>query len=247
MVLSAVRGALGFFTTLPVSGGEDDWEAFRRRPATAVLVGYVVGPLVALPLLVVPAGSLGGFGFLLAVSLLTGINHVDGLTDVADGLAVHGTEAQRVNAMKDSALGVGGFLAGGLVLVGLYAVGGELTGDGRRALGLVVAGEVAAKAAVVWVLVRGTPRHEGLGSAVAEFATRKTLLAALALALPAVVLTWPSPAGALALGIALVTAEATTRVARSRFGGISGDVLGATNELARLAALLAGVMLWTLW
>lgn len=251
MVLSAVRGALGFLSTLPVSNGEADWEAFRRHPETAVLTGYVIGPLLAVPLLLVPAGPLAGFGFLLAVFVLTGINHLDGLTDVADGIAVHGTESARVAAMRDSALGVGGFLAGGLVLVGLFAIGQELAGLGRRAVVLVVAGEVVAKTAMVWVVVRGTPRHDGFGSAIAEFATGRTLLVALALALPVVALAWPSPVRALAIvaaiAVALAAAEGLTRLARSRFGGTSGDVLGATNEVARLAALLTGVLLWTLW
>ena len=251
MVLSAVRGALGFLSTLPVSNGEDDWEGFRRHPETAVLTGYVLGPLLALPLLILPVRPLAGFGFLLAVFVLTGINHLDGLTDVADGLAVHGTESARVAAMRDSALGVGGFLAGGLVLVGLFAIGQELAGMGRRAVVLVVTAEVAAKTAMVWVIVRGTPRHEGFGSAVAEFATGRTLLVALALAQPALALAWLSPMGALAIvaaiAVALAAGEMLTQLTRSRFGGTSGDVLGATNEVARLAALLTGVLLWTLW
>lgn len=251
MALSAVRGALGFLSTLPVSTDEANWEAFRRHPETVVLTGYVLGPLLALPLLIVPVPPLAGFGFLLAVALFTGINHFDGLTDVADGFAVHGTESERVTAMGDSALGVGGFLAGGLVLIGLFVIGQELAGLGRRAVVLVVTGEVAAKTAMVWVIVRGTPRHEGLGSAVAEFATGRTLLVALVLALPTVALAWPSPAGALAIvaaiAVALAAGEGLTRLAGSRFGGTSGDVLGATNEVARLAAILVGVLLWTLW
>ncbi|TVT93597.1 adenosylcobinamide-GDP ribazoletransferase, partial [Haloferax volcanii] len=33
---------------------------------------------------------------------------------------------------------------------------------------------------------------------------------------------------------------------RARLGGVSGDLLGATNELARAAAVHAGVVTWTL-
>jgi adenosylcobinamide-GDP ribazoletransferase len=247
VVLSALAGAVAFLTTLPVRAHEKRWEAFRRRPAVVPLVGYLVGILVALPLLVAPTDVLGGFGFVLAIALLTGINHVDALTDLADGLAVHGTEAERVAAMRDSALGVGGLLVGVLALLGLFASGDALAGHGRAAIGLVVAAEVAAKLAMLWLLATGTPRHEGLGSALAEFATRRSVAVGIALALPAIALTWPSPAGSLALASGVGVAVAMRRLAASRLGGISGDVVGATNEVARLVALLAGVVAWTLW
>lgn len=245
--MKALAGAIGFLTTVPVSKTPDSWDEFRRRPAIVPVVGYLVGAVLAIPVLAAPAPVLGGFGFVLAVFVLTGINHVDGLTDLADGLAVHGAEADRVAAMRDSALGVGGLLAGALVLLGLFAVGQVLTGIGRGAIGVIVAAEVAAKLAMLVVLVRGTPRHEGLGSALAEFATDRSLAVGGVLAAPAIVLTWPSPAGAVAIAGGLIVALVVGRIANGRLGGISGDVLGATNELARLAALLLGVIAWTLW
>lgn len=245
--MNALAGALGFLTTLPVPVTEDAWEGFRRHPETLPVVGYLVGALVAIPVVASPSAPLGGFAFVLAVFLVTGINHLDGLTDLADGLAVHGTETERVEAMRDSALGVGGLLSGALVVLGLFAVGWELTGLQWTAVGVVVAAEVAAKLAMLVVLVRGTPRHEGLGSALADDASPRSLAVGALLAAPAALLTWPGPASAVALATGVVVALVVQSLATSRLGGISGDVLGATNEVARLAALLAGVMAWTLW
>lgn len=247
MVVTALRGGLGFLTTIPISVDEDAWEAFRRYPEVLPLLGYAIGGLAALPVIVAPSATLGGFGFVLAVSLLTGINHLDGLTDVADGLAVHGPEADRVDAMRDSALGVGGLFAGGLVLLGLFAAGQTLTTLGRGAVWLVVTAEVGAKLAMLVVLWLGSPRHEGLGSAVAAFVTRRTLVAGVLLAAPAAVLTAPSPAAGVALASAVIAALGLRRVANRSLGGISGDALGATNEVARLTALLLGVITWTRW
>lgn len=245
--MTALRGALGFLTTLPIRQDDDSWEAFRRHPEVVLVPGYAVGLLVAAPVIVSPSAALGGFGFVLAVALLTGINHLDGLTDFADGLAIHGTESERVAAMRDSSVGVGGLLAGGLVVLGLFAVGWELTELGRRALGVIVAAEVAAKLAMLVVLVEGTPRHEGLGSALAEFATRRSLAVGVVLAVPAMAVTWPSPAGVVALAGGVAVATGMERLASTRLGGTSGDVVGATNEVARLAALLAGVIVWMHW
>ncbi|MFB6131806.1 MAG: adenosylcobinamide-GDP ribazoletransferase [Halanaeroarchaeum sp.] len=247
MVLTALRGAVGFLTTLPVSVDDDAWEAFRRHPGVLPFVGYPIGGLVALPVLVASSAPLGGFGFVLAIFVVTGINHFDGLTDFADGLAVHGAESERVDAMRDSALGVGGLLAGGIVLLGLFVAGQSVAAAARGAVALIVTAEVAAKLAMLIVLSRGTPRHDGLGSALAEFATTRSLLAGVALSMSAAVLTWPSPVGILTLATGPVVAMSMGRVARRRLGGISGDVLGATNEIARLAALLVGVIGWTHW
>ncbi len=258
MVLTAFRGALGFLSTLPIGRTEAGWEAFADRPVAMVPVGYVLGGLLSLPLFLPLPAPLVGFGFVLGIVGFAGINNIDGLLDVADGVATHGDPERARAAMKDSSIGVGAVLALGTVLLGLFAVGQTLAEadlarlwlgaePARTGLGIVVAAEVGAKLAMLTVLVRGTPSHEGLGSALAESANRWTLPLGIGLALPAALVTVPRPAGAVTVGIALLVGLLGERYAAKRLGGINGDVLGATNEVARLAALLVGVIGWTLW
>ncbi|WP_193309739.1 adenosylcobinamide-GDP ribazoletransferase [Halorubrum halophilum] len=260
MVLTALRGALGFLTRLPVGRDEAAWAAFARSPWTFPAVGYLTGVVAAAPLLLagppasVPAPTVA-LGFVVAVYALTGIGHLDGVADLGDAAVVHGDREARRAVLKDSALGVGGTVALALVVLGL-ATGAlgllerGLAADAGRvplaALGLVVAASVGAKAATATLVCVGDAPHEGLGSALTDESGLKALPAVAALAAPAVLLPWPRVLpGVAALVAALATAALVAQWSRRRLGGVSGDVLGATTELARVAALHAGVIAWT--
>ncbi|MFC7186738.1 adenosylcobinamide-GDP ribazoletransferase [Halorubrum yunnanense] len=258
MRAAALRGALGFLTRIPVGRSEAAWEAFSRAPWTFPVVGYLVGGLVALPLLLPAPAPTVALAFPLAVYAVTGITHLDGVADLGDAAVVHGEPERRREVLKDSALGVGGTVALVAVVLGLATAAFGLVeaataagAPGVRdrlgvAVGVVVAAEVGAKAATATLVCVGDAAHEGLGSALTEGATAGSALPVLALAAPAALLAWPRLLpGAAALLAALATAELLRRWARRRLGGVSGDALGATTELARVAALHAGVIAWT--
>ncbi len=274
MTLDALRGALGFLSRLPVGRTEAAWDAFRTTPAALPAAGYLLGGLLAVPTagavaLGLPAPTVA-FVLLVAVVALTGVNHADGVADIGDAAVVHGDAEHRRSVMADTTVGVGAVLALGVALAGLALAGLALPALGPlRTAGLVVAAEVGAKVAVAALVTLGEPAHEGMGAAAVGEADPRDLLVPLALALPAAAATavagslgaGPSvsvegtalaaaPAGALvapvALSTALVVALSLRRWSRRRLGGVSGDVLGAANDLARVAALHAGVVAWTL-
>lgn len=284
MALTALRGAIGFLTRLPVGTDEAAWAALRRTPAAIVLAGYVVGALVAVPLVLAPTPETAAAGYVAAVVLLTGGHHADGLADVGDAAMVHGSPADRRRAMRDTAVGVGGVLALGVTLLALALGALALAQVPQRLPGgrtveiiavvgtTVVVAEVAAKLAVAVLVCTGAASHEGTGGDFVAATDRRDLrptviaagpaallpvvvLAASAVALPGVAaVTGPtaSPAAvATAAVVPLVAGVAVALLVRrwadARLGGVGGDVFGATNELARVAALHAGVMAWTLW
>jgi adenosylcobinamide-GDP ribazoletransferase len=254
VVLTAVRGALGFLTRLPVGGDEDSWAAFRRTPVAIPLAGYVVGALAALPfLLPLPVPSVAAL-YLVTLVLLTGVTHADGLADLGDAAAVHGGAdvARRLEVLTDSQTGVGGALAVSLAFVtlGLGALGlaGTLP---RVAFALALTAEVGTKAGVALLVCTREAVHEGLGSALTEPATPTAFLPVTLAVLPAVAVASAAGAGfAGPLGALLAPVGVAWLVgawAEGALGGINGDVLGAANELGRVAGVHAGVIAWTLW
>ena len=253
MVLTALRGAVGFLTRIPVGGDERSWDAFRRTPVAIPLAGYVVGALAAVPLLVPLPVPTAAALYLVTLVLLAGVTHADGLADVGDAAAVHGDAdpARRREVLKDSATGVGGALAVALALVtlGLGALG--LAGSRPQvAFGLVLAAEVGAKVGVAVLVCTGTAAHEGLASALTEAATPTDLLPVVLVITPLFALATVAGFGGVGIPAALAAPVGVAWLvgawARGALGGVSGDVLGAANELGRVAGVHAGVVAWTL-
>lgn len=249
--IPALRGALGFLTRLPIPGATPaDWDAFRRSPWTFPVVGAVLGTVAALAFaLPVPAPTAVA-AYLLALYLFGGITHADGLADLGDALAVHDPERRRT-VLKDAETGVGGVLALGVTLAALTlgAVGLATTAAAAGvAFRIALAAEVGTKLGMALLVCLGTPAHEGLGSQLVGVVGPLSAVPAVVVAAP--VLLAP-PTGALpALAAALLAgpAVALAVLARSErwVGGVSGDLVGAANELGRAVALHAGVVAWTL-
>jgi adenosylcobinamide-GDP ribazoletransferase len=247
VVLSALRGALGFLSRLPVGHSEDAWAAFTATPAAFPLAGYVVGGLVALPFLAVETlpGPLVAAGALAVLVAVTGVNHADGLADLGDAAAVHGTPVKRREVMRDTTVGVGAVLA--LVTVFLLLSLGLLaatTLPALAAVAAVVASEVGAKLAMATLASLSEPSHEGFGAAMINGNEPVDLLVAVSTVVPIALVVVPITA--VGLLAAFAVALLVQRWAQQTLGGVGGDVFGATNELARVVALHAAVAAWYL-
>ena len=247
MVLSAVRGALGFLSRLPVGHSERAWDDFTATPAAFPLAGYVVGALVGLPFLA--AGRLRpavvAAAYLASVVLVTGVNHADGLADLGDAAVVHGDPGERRAVMRDTTVGVGAVLALGTVLVAL-ALGAFAVASLPVvvAIAVVLSAEVGAKLSMATLACLGTPSHEGFGATVLEGNGPRDLLVAVLVVLPAAALVVPATTVAVLAGA--VVALGLRRWAERTLDGVGGDVFGAANELSRVVALHAAVAAWTL-
>ncbi|MFP8888301.1 adenosylcobinamide-GDP ribazoletransferase [Natrialbaceae archaeon A-CW2] len=253
--IRGLRGAITFLTQLPVpragaDASERDWNAFRTTPAAFPLVGWLVGGLTALVFVLgdgVPDATVA-FGYLLAVYLVTGINHLDGVADVGDALVVHGDSERRRRVLKDTTTGVGALLAVGAVLIGVALAGFTLSGAPLLvAVAIVLAAEVGAKTGLALLACGGRAAHEGFGAQFTASLTPKKVVLPLAVGLPVIALSWPTPVAALTFVGALTGTALTWWWARRRLGGVTGDVFGAANEVSRLLGLHLGVIAWTCW
>lgn len=214
-------------------------------PAVGLLVGAVVGALAAAGAAVVD--PLTGAAVAVAVgALLTGGLHEDGLADTADGFGGGWSPEQRLVIMDDPRQGTFGVLA----IVASVAIRGaalaHLAGDRvhpATAWTVVLAAPVVHLLARGWAvaaLVTSPPaRGDGLGRTAAAPDRRSGLALALAAWVAvALLVAGPGPVGA-ALAAGAATTSAMVALARRKIGGLTGDVAGAVEQLAEMAALVA--------
>lgn len=254
--LRDLAACLRFYSRLPVPAlpGETDRHAapdFRTVPRMLPLAGLVIGLPGAVAL---AAGLALGLGPFLAATLaltvstlVTGALHEDGLADVADGFGGGLTVARRLEIMRDSRIGAYG--AAALVLsyalrIGALATLADRIGW-RVALALLTVAALS-RTAALWPLCRLPPaRPDGAAHAVGRpsGATHATAWAlCLAVLIAAGLLGLPWLGLALAGILAFVAAWTLARMAARLVGGQTGDVIGASQQTAEIAALLALVI-----
>ena len=245
--------ALQFLTRLPVParvGFNPQWlnESARHFPLVGACVGVLAAGVLWVAAWVFPVGVAVGLS-MVATVLLTGAFHEDGLADTCDALGGAVSRERALEIMKDSRIGSYGAV-GLLLVLGLKAAA-------LAALPLVwavpalVLGHAASRAAAV-SLIRFMPYAGDVDQAKAKPLARRISTSGLLVALGWVALvcglivacspgTWV--AVLIALALAVVGALACARWFRRRLGGITGDTLGATQQLAELLMLLG----WLAW
>lgn len=246
--LRGVRAAFLFFSRLPAGGFPYRTREWHWAPAHLPLVGAAVGGASAAVFVV---GAWLGLAPLLRASLavatsawLTGALHEDGLADTADGLGgALGDRARALEIMKDSRIGAFGAAA---LMLSVLARAGALTELAPSAWFALVSVHAAARVVPVWLLCRepyvnDRPDSKSHGL----FQTRPVhVLVAFgwsgATAALGSALGWlPWPAACAAALTPLLLTPLLARYFRRCIGGVTGDVLGAAEQVAEIAAWVA--------
>ncbi len=242
-----MRALLAFFTVLPVAVPGSSLDDAAGKVYLLPFVGLLTGLPGAAILLLAPAIPPGVAATLAlgAVLLAAGLHHTDGVMDVGDALMVRGSPERRREVLKDARTGAGA--VGALFIVyapALAALAALAEATPARAAAALLAGEVAARSAMLLMLLFGRPAEETSSSAhfvrSLKEGRRRAVALVLALSIPPL---FALPVGQVALLVALAASIATASfalaLAKRAFGGISGDAVGAAGELARMVLLVA--------
>jgi adenosylcobinamide-GDP ribazoletransferase len=245
-----VKSLFSFLTILTPTMDKDCFTDAAKAMFLFPLVGAFIGLLAGLfgwvtsqflPSLVVGALVLG------LLLLITGLHHTDGLLDFGDGVMVHGSAERKIEVMHDQLTGAGGLSLGIMTfLITAFSIA-ELN-MGIIIQGLVVV-EVSAKLSMVIGAWAGKAAHQGMASPFLEAMHGKKgtarLIAALVISFGITIpLLWL--VGAVALLAAILASLIMVGISHRHFKGVTGDVLGATNELTRMVSLitLLAMMRW---
>jgi adenosylcobinamide-GDP ribazoletransferase len=242
-MLKELKNLLSFLTILPFRMDQDCLVDSARFMFLFPLVGAFIGLLAGifgwltyqfLPGLVVGGLVLG------ALLLITGLHHTDGLLDFGDGVMAQGTAERKIEIMHDQLTGAGGLTLGIMTYLITALTIAELN------MGIIIQSiimaEVASKLSMVVAAWGGKAVHTGMNSSFLEAMHgpkgNARLIAAIIISFSiAVPLLWLR--GIAVLLVAIIASLVMVAIAHRHFKGVTGDVLGATNELSRMVSLIA--------
>ncbi|HOJ96707.1 MAG TPA: adenosylcobinamide-GDP ribazoletransferase [Methanospirillum sp.] len=237
-MIEPVRALLQFTTVLPL-GKIVPFEAFARNTWLYPLAGYITGGIGALVILLLPAPSFVQAVLATgAVLLVSGANHLDGLLDFGDGLMAHGSREKRIRALTDRQMGTGA-LALGMMVTLLTVASLSSFHQALTAASALIFAEAGGKWSMAILTAYGRPFHEGLHAVLHEQSRKWFVVPATLLLIPAFLLPLPGVAKAGAAIVLVVVPLCMQALAYRLFGGVNGDVTGATGEINRCALLTA--------
>jgi adenosylcobinamide-GDP ribazoletransferase len=225
--------ALAFLTVIPIPESlksRREGGMFAAYPAAGLLIGAVLALAYYAATLIFPT-AVAAVVLIAASLLLTGAIHLDGLADCADAFYGKRPRSATLRILKDPRIGTMGGAAIGLSLLARYAAFSSLPSLFILA-GLPVISMFSRTA--VLLAMRALPYMRtggGILSARPTLSPALVVLAALASIASAVLLPIPILAAALVLVV-------FWRVSWNKIGGCTGDVLGASIEIAEITALV---------
>ena len=238
-----LKNLFAFLTIFPLRMDENCLSDSARYIFLFPLVGAIIGLLAGLSgwllYFILPSLIVGAivFGILL---LLTGLHHTDGLLDFGDGVMAQGTSERKIEIMHDQLTGAGG-LSLGIMTFLITSLAMSQLNQGAFIQSIIVA-ELAAKLSMVIGCWAGKSVHKGMNSPFLDVMHGKrgkailiaSLVISFGIAIPLLQL-----AGAAVILVAVITSFTMVIISHRHFKGITGDVLGATNELTRMVTVIA--------
>jgi adenosylcobinamide-GDP ribazoletransferase len=232
--MNSILALLQFTTILPL-GKPRDFDAFARHSWIYPLAGYVIALLVAVPVFFISDKTLAAAVAVAGVIVLSGAHHFDGLLDTGDGLMAHGDSEKRVHALTDRYVGAGG-IAAGIVVTLLFFSGLQAV---TAIIPVLIIGEVGAKFSMAFLTVYGIPFKEGMHSYLHWFVRPYFPVFSLLLCVPLILLPVTPFQLTAAFIMMILCPVILLEIAKHCFGGVNGDIVGASNEITRALIVVA--------
>jgi adenosylcobinamide-GDP ribazoletransferase len=233
---SDLLSAFALLTRLPLPNHQSTGAASAWAwPLVGAVLGALGATLASAALWLGVTPGVTAVLILALSAMLTGGLHEDGLSDTADGLYGGWTKARRLEIMKDSRVGSYGVLALVLVTLARWSALTAVLVFGGHWAALVATGALSRAPMALVMALLPNARGEGLSHATGRPSPATSLVALVLATAVAVSLTgWTAvPLVFAALGAAILLAISALR----RIGGQTGDVLGASQQLAEVACL----------
>ncbi len=240
-------GLISFSTILPLNihTSIDEMAKFTWIwPMIGAGIGLIVGAVGFILIDLFHLPSLIAAALIYSFSIwLTGFHHLDGLVDFGDGMMVHGNPEKKIEVMRDKRIGTGGIAY--LIMVALITFSAIGSAPAAFIFYILLISEMAAKLGIVTCATFSEPFPNGTGRSFIESMNKKKLLASLILTSLIGFLAFHN-VGIIGVVGGLFAGAFIAFVAKKNFTYATGDILGTSNEVARMVALVLMVAILTI-
>lgn len=205
-------------------------------PLCGGIIGLIVG-LISLSSYTFLPQYFSSFIVLVTFVIVTGVHHIDALADFADGIMKKGDRESKRKAMTDPYVGSAGTTALIINFIGMYIALFNFESP-IKLFYAIIAAEIISKYIMVMQASIGTSAWSGLSSPFTVEMKKRTKVAISIIITMVLIFIIEGIMGLLTLGIVVIIGMIICIISYKNFGGVSGDVFGASNEISRLSALL---------
>lgn len=238
-----IPGLISFSTILPLNIHTSIAEMARYTviwPFIGGLIGVLVGVVGLLLSNYVMLPSLVTASLIYSFAIwFTGFHHLDGLMDLGDALMAHGTPERKIEIMRDMRIGTGGIALFFMVALTTVAVISSI--PIASIFFVLLISEIAAKMGLVSCCTISRPIGNGTGRHFIE-AMNPLYLILMAATTTIIGFLSLNVVGLIGIISGILGGFLVAVVVRINMKYATGDVLGASNEVARMAAILAMIM-----
>jgi adenosylcobinamide-GDP ribazoletransferase len=240
---------LQFLTRIPISLNlECKQENFKKAALYLPIVGLIVGGIQWLTYYVLtnllPANITSIFVFIISV-LITGALHVDGIGDTCDGFYAFKGKDKIIEIMKDSRIGTYACIA--IVMDILLKISSMTYIIENKLAIIIILAPVIARFSIIFISLIGKPaKSSGSGNLFIGNMSKIIALCAALLTFVVSIIFVGILDSTIIFIISMIITFLVNKYSESKIGGITGDILGANNELVEIFVLITYITLKTI-